>query len=119
MKYVLLFASDPNADLSEWSDHRQEAVMGEIMAWWEQHASAGVILGGERLQPSVTSTTFRRSGDGNVVMTDGPFVEANEEVGGYAVIEVADLDAALAIATTWPALQMPTESVEVRPVMEM
>jgi hypothetical protein len=119
MKYVLLFASDPAVDLSAWDDARQEAVMGEIMAWWEQHASAGVILGGERLQPSAASTTFRWGADGNVVTTDGPFVEANEEVGGYALIDVPDLDAALALAKTWPALQMPTESVEVRPVLDM
>lgn len=119
MKYVLLFASAPDADLTEFPEERQHAVMGEIMAWWAKYESEGVILGGERLQPSTGSTTFRWDADGNVITTDGPFVEANEEVGGYAVIDVPDLDTALAIAKTWPALQMPTESVEVRPVMEM
>jgi hypothetical protein len=119
MKYVLLFASALDADLSAFDDARQESVMGDIMAWWARYESEGVILGGERLQPSATSTTFRWDADGNVVTTDGPFVEANEEVGGYAVIDVPDLDTALSIAKTWPALQMPGESVEVRPVMEM
>lgn len=119
MKYVLLFASAPGADLSEWPEERQGSVMAEIMEWWAKYEAEGIILGGERLVPSSASTTFRWDGDGNVVTTDGPFVEANEEVGGYAVIEVPDLDTALAIAKTWPALQMPTESVEVRPVMEM
>lgn len=119
MKYVLLFANARDADLSGFPEERQEAVMADIMTWWAKYASDGVIVGGERLQPSTASTTFRWDSDGNVVTTDGPFVEANEEVGGYAVVDVPDLDAALSIAKTWPALAMPGESVEVRPVWEM
>ena len=119
MKYVLLFASAVDADPSGIPEERQEAVMAEIMAWWQKYEEEGIILGGERLQPSAASTTFRWDADGNVVTTDGPFVEANEEVGGYGVIDVPDLDTALAIAKTWPALALPGESVEVRPVWEM
>lgn len=115
MKYVLLFAGAADGDWAEVPVERQEAVMAEINEWWERHAAAGTILGGERLQSSATATTFRWDANGDVVTTDGPFVEAKEEVGGFGVIDVPDLDAALALAKTWPALQLPGESVEVRP----
>jgi hypothetical protein len=53
------------------------------------------------------------------VVSDGPFVEAKEVLGGYGLIEVADLDEAIALAQTWPALQVDGESVEIRPVDAM
>ena len=50
-------------------------------------------------------------------MVDGPFSEAKEVIGGFSVIDVADLDAAIALARTWPALDVPGVSVEVRPMV--
>ena len=70
---------------------------------------AGVLRGGEALQATGTATTIR---DG--VVTDGPFAETKEALGGYYVIEADDLDQALAIAKDVPA---PFGGVEVRPVM--
>jgi hypothetical protein len=69
----------------------------------------GKMLGGNALQPTGTATTIR--GD---VVTDGPFVETKEALGGYYLIEAADLDQALAIAKLCPA---PYGGVEVRPIM--
>ena len=70
----------------------------------------GKILGGEALQPTTTATTIR--GD---VVTDGPFVETKEALGGYYVIEASDLDQALAIAKVCPA---GLGGVELRPIMK-
>jgi hypothetical protein len=70
----------------------------------------GEILGGDALQPTATATSIR--GD---VVTDGPFAETKEALGGYYVIEARDLDHALDIAKLCPA---PYGGVEVRPVMD-
>jgi hypothetical protein len=69
----------------------------------------GKLIGGHALQPTATATTIR--GD---VVTDGPFVETKEALGGYYLIEAADLDQALAISKLCPA---PYGGVEVRPIM--
>ncbi len=119
MKYVMLFAGA--ADEATWQrlpPEEMERIMGEIDAWWTEHAAAGAIVGGERLQGGSTATTFRIVG-GALQTIDGPFIEAKEEVGGFGILEVPDLDAALAIARTWPALQVEGESIEVRPAYEM
>ncbi len=72
-------------------------------------ALGGKVVSGQALQPTATATSIR--GD---VVTDGPFVETKEALGGLYVIEAADLDQALAIGKLCPA---PTGGVEVRPVM--
>jgi hypothetical protein len=71
----------------------------------------GTMLGGEALQPTATATSVRDD-----IVTDGPFVETKEALGGYYVIEAADLDQALAIAKVCPA---PYGGVEVRPIMDL
>jgi hypothetical protein len=119
MKYVMLFGSPTDDTWAQLPAGKAEAIHGEIMSWWQQHAEAGEILGGERLQPGTTATTIRLSGAATPELADGPFIESKEEVSGFGLIEVADLDAAIALAQTWPALQVPGESVEVRPIFAM
>jgi hypothetical protein len=116
MKYVLLFGSA--TDWSQIPQEEQGAIYGQIMQWWEKHSQAGTIVGGAKLQPVTTATTVRLDADKPVV-TDGPFVEAKEVLGGFGIVDVANLDEALALAKTWPALQVAGESVEIRPVDEM
>ena len=72
----------------------------------------GIIKGGEELQPQRTATTVRRV-NGSMKVTDGPFVESKEYVGGFTMIEVADLDTAIAVAKSWPG-----GDVEVRPIVD-
>jgi hypothetical protein len=89
-------------------------VMGEVMQDHETFSSGveklgAKIVGGEALQPTTTATSIR---GGEV--TDGPFVETKEALGGYYLIEAPDLDTALAVAKTCPAR---FGGVEVRPVM--
>ena len=122
MKYVLMFCDTPEL-YGEVDEVAAKAVHDEIWAWFGEHDAAGRIADmGAHLQPVTTATTVRSgggSGDGaEPVVVDGPFVEAKEVVGGFTVIDVPDLDAALAMARTWPPLKFPGVSVEVRPIVD-
>jgi hypothetical protein len=76
-------------------------------------ANGSILRGGSALQPTATATSLRRDADGTYVVTDGAFVETKEALGGYYLIDVPDLDAALAVARQVPA---PFGGIEVRPV---
>jgi hypothetical protein len=118
MKYVLMFCDTP--ELHDQIDPDDaKATYEEIYGWFEEQAKAGRIAdGGAELQPVTTATTVKAGiGEGPVVV-DGPFSEAKEVVGGFQVVEVPDLDAALAMARTWPPLKHPGVSVEVRPIVD-
>jgi len=119
MKYVLLFTSRADDTWQRLPEDRQATIHGEIMTWWQKHEANGVIVGGERLQAGTTATTYRVGDDLSVQTIDGPYAEAKEEVSGFGLIEVESLDAALELARSWPALCVPGEGVEVRPVFEM
>jgi len=74
-------------------------------------AGSWVFTGGLHAPSSVTVVRLR---DGDVVTTDGPYVEGKELIGGFALVEVADLDEAIAMARTWPG----RSAVEVRPLVD-
>jgi hypothetical protein len=74
------------------------------------------IEGGHALQSVTTATTLRPDGSGGFAVTDGPFIETKEALGGYYLIEAADLDEAIALAKQVPVVA-PTGGLEVRPVM--
>jgi len=118
MKYVLMFTSD--VDLNEKVDPaRAEEVYKRIFEWFNQgYAEGWIVNGGAELQPPGTATTVRHSGGGDPVVTDGPYVELKEVVGGFSVVEADDLDGAIAIAKTWPHLELPGTGVEVRPIVD-
>jgi hypothetical protein len=111
MKYLLQIypATDQFDGLSA---SEQEAIVREYLAVGQ---SPGVI-GGDQLQPVDTATTVRVQ-DGETLLTDGPFVDAKEHLGGYLLFEGDDLDAALDIAARIPAARM-GGAVEVRPLLE-
>ena len=111
MKYLLQIYPG-NAELAELSAQEQEAIVGEYLAIRQ---SPGV-LGGEQLQPVETATTVRVQ-DGDTLLTDGPFVDAKEHLGGYYLVEADDLDAALEMAARIPAARM-GGAVEVRPLVK-
>ena len=105
MQYLLLICGDETA-----AAHQNDGCGG----WSEEMARRGVIRGGAGLRPPTEATTVRvRAGE--VLLTDGPFAEAKEQVGGYVVIECADLDEALEIAAAHPAATY--GSIEVRPLL--
>jgi hypothetical protein len=102
-------------DEKGWSEG-DPAVIEEGMKAHNQFAvEAGEKLrGGQALQPTSTATTIHKDGSGGFAVTDGPFVETKEALGGFYLIEAADLDEAIALAKKVPA---PFGGVEVRPVM--
>ncbi|AZS36369.1 hypothetical protein CVS47_00970 [Microbacterium lemovicicum] len=114
MKYVIMFTSDPALD----AQTPPEAISEEYAAvyrWFQQHDDQ-ISDGGAELQPVETATTVRHGGDG-VVVVDGPFSEAKEVIGGFSVLDVPDLDAAIAVVREWPMLRRPGTSVEIRPMV--
>jgi hypothetical protein len=113
MKYMMLIAGSEDEE-ARGPEAERAAVYERIRAWWGEHAAAGRIVEGYELQPSATATTVRVDPDGRATVTDGPFVEAKEMVGGYGILEVANLDEALAIASTWPG----SAALEIRPILE-
>ena len=114
MKYLLTIYNDE----SGWSEVTPEQ-SGQIMAAYEAFGraatEAGVMLGGEGLQPTSTATTVRVR-DGETVTSDGPFAETREQLGGYYLLDCRDLDDAIGWAARIPGAQQ--GSIEVRPVMD-
>ncbi len=104
-KYLILIYQDAAAAQSAG-----EAVNPAYREFMDRHA--GSLLGGAALESPAVATSLRRDHDGRVVVTDGLFAESKEVIGGYYLIEAADLDEALAIAAEVPA----GAGVEVRPV---
>jgi hypothetical protein len=112
MKYVLLIAEEEGIR-NEWSEEDQQADMAKWFAYTEDLRSSGALVDGEALHDSTTATTVRVEG-GDTLTTDGPFAETKEIIIGYYLIDVDDLDAAIAWAAKLPTLG----AVEVRPVLE-
>jgi hypothetical protein len=120
MKYVIMFVNRPDLDESI-PEERAEEVYQEIFQWFDDNAAAGKIAdGGAELQPPSTATTVRSPEDASAepVVVDGPFLEAKENVGGFSIIDVPDLDAAIELVKTWPSLQFPGVAVEIRPIVD-
>jgi hypothetical protein len=115
MKYMLALIGDE----SGWDDVTDEQMRAMMEPWneFEQRlAEAGAKIAGEGLQPSATATTVKIGEGDDRVVTDGPFAETKEQLGGFYLLECADLDEALEWAKKVPL--QPGGSVEVRPVMD-
>ena len=114
MKYLLTIYTDE----SGFADATPEDIQ-QVMAAYEKFgrdaSQAGVMLGGEGLQPSGTATTVRVR-DGETITSDGPFAETREQLGGYYLLDCRDLDEAIGWAAKIPDAQNGT--IEVRPVMD-
>lgn len=117
MKYVLMYTNRPDLDEAV-PPERLQAVYQQIFGWFEKHGAV-ISDAGLELQGRETATAVK-SGDngGEPVVVDGPFSEAKENIGGFSVIDVPDLDAAIAIVKEWPSLQLPGVAVEIRPIVD-
>ena len=113
MKYVLLFCGtrDDQTAFDAMSPDDLRARYADVGRWFQQNGPK--IIESQQLQGPQTATTVRFDNDGRPSITDGPSIETNEIVGGYATVEVADLDEALRMARTWPGRGV----IEIRPVM--
>lgn len=114
MRYMLLYYGEEPTE--QPSQDEVDTEMAEWFAYDDAVKSAGVHVGGDALQPSDTATTVRLKGDERIV-TDGPFAETREVLGGFDVIDVPDLDTALDWAARCPVAKYGT--VEVRPIMDL
>ena len=112
MRYMLLFAGDQDS-FNAMGPADAQAMFGRIGEWWARHSATGTLVSGEQLEPPKTAKTVHHDG-GDTYVVDGPFIEAKEHIGGFCIVDVETLDAALALAQTWPA----GGSVEVRRVVE-
>lgn len=113
MKYSILIYESP-ADFAALQDPRQgEAIMTGVMHYLQTLQDAGVFVGGAGLQPPDTATSLRLRDDGQRRVQDGPFADVKEQLGGFFIIDVPHLDAALEWAARFP--QRSGQVVEVRP----
>ena len=109
MKYMLMFWVDESAGVTKDED---AAMMIAVKSWIEKMTERGVLLHGSPLCPVKDGKIVSVRG-GEVLVTDGPFAETKEQIGGYVVVGCADLDAALRVAASHPLAR--TAQVEVRP----
>jgi hypothetical protein len=114
MKYLLTIYADESRYAS-MTPEDSAGLMSDYGAFGQEAQAAGVLLGGEGLQPTATATTVRVR-DGETLFTDGPFAETREQLGGYYLLECADLDEAARWAAKIPDAR--DGAVEVRPVMD-
>jgi hypothetical protein len=114
MKYLLALIGDETR-FAERTPEQQAEGMKAWDAYTSAAIDAGVFVGGEGLQPSSTATTVRIQESGEPIVSDGPFAETKEQLGGYYLLDCSDLDDALSWAKRIP---MPGGTVEVRPVMD-
>jgi hypothetical protein len=112
MKYLLIICADESVHLSSAED---EAMARDTIAWVSEMDGRGVRLAGDRVRP-VSDATSVRVRDNQVLITDGPFAEAKEQMAGYDVIECADLDEAIEVASKHPMARVGL--IEVRPFWE-
>src|SRR5438128_10733696 len=114
MKYVRLCAGtiDDQERFDSMSPEERAAGMKLAEQWFEEYSRAGKIVGGEQLKGPQTATTVRFQ-NGKAIVTDGPFIESKEIIGGFAIVQVKDLDEALEMAKAWRA-----GPVEVWPAVE-
>ena len=115
MKYMLLIVGDE----SQYADRSEEEFAASMKSWDEytkELVAAGAFVAGEGLQSSTTATTLRIEG-GDRILTDGPFVETKEQVGGFYVVDCKDLDEAIDWAARTPSAAGGWLT-EIRPVLD-
>jgi hypothetical protein len=114
MRYLLSIYADESG-FADATPEDFSQMRSAYMAFTDEIEAAGVLRGGDGLQPSSTATTVRLR-DGEPLLTDGPFAESREQLGGYYLLECADLDEALRWAAKVPGAAW--GAVEVRPVLD-
>ena len=114
MKYLCLAYEEENT-LNDLSRSEWDSLRGETLSYLEKVRSQGHIISAEALQSARTATTVRVRGD-RVSLTDGPFAETKEHLGGFFLINARDLNEAIQVASRWPSARL--GSIEVRPIEE-
>jgi hypothetical protein len=113
MKYLLLIYGE-EAQWANVSDKERDAITQEYMQFTQDIAKSGHYLGGNELQRTASATSVRVR-NGKQLVSDGPFAETKEALGGYYLVEAKDLDEAIALAARIPSARWGT--IEVRPIV--
>ena len=116
MKYTILVYENESDFIARTDGTRKDAYWGAYRACTQALTEAGIMVGGAGLQPPPLATTVRQR-NGKRQVQDGPFAEAKEQLGGYYVVDVPNLDKALEWAARCPAAS--SGAVEVRPNLTM
>jgi hypothetical protein len=114
MQYMLLIYADPSVPPQSEAEHG--ALFEAFQTFTKDLRSSGAYVAGDPLAPTTSATTVRVR-DGQLAVTDGPFAETKEWLGGFVIIEAGSLDAALEVATKCPGAKY--GSVEIRPIVTM
>jgi hypothetical protein len=114
MQYLLMIY-DPESSWTTMAEGERHKMFGEYMQFTKDLKASGHFIAGDALQPIKTATTVRVR-DGKTSLTDGPFAETKEQLGGYYLVEAKDLDEATGIAARIPSARF--GSIEVRPIMK-
>jgi hypothetical protein len=113
MKYMMLIMDTEAA--RSMSEAESQAWYPEIMAWYDKAGGTGKLAdSGAQLQPAGTARTIRAG-----KVTDGPFMEAKEVLGGYSVLETDTMAEAEEIASSWPGIDRGWITIELRPLLQM
>ena len=115
MRYVLMICTDEREEQDRGEDDAA-AFLGEYREFGEEMGRRGVLLGGERLRWSTDAVTVS-SRNGNVLISDGPFAETKEQIGGFYIVDCKDRDEAVEVASKIPGARH--GKIEVRPIWEM
>ena len=115
MRYMLLIYNDESG-WAETSEADQQASMAEWYGYTEALRTAGVSEIGDALQPTATATCVKDNGGGEPLVTDGPYAETKEQLGGFYLLDVANLDEAIKWAHKCPGARYGT--IELRPIQE-
>jgi len=115
MQYMLLIYADP-AEVARFSDGERQGIYPEYRQFTDSIAKSGNYRAGDPLEPVSAATTVRLR-QGKRMVTDGPFAETKEHLGGYYLVEAKDLDEAIGIAARIPSARF--GAVEIRPIMKI
>ncbi len=117
MKYVLMYTSSPEL-MAELPEQVQQEAYQAVFGWFGRYASSFADNGVELQAPATATSVKSGPAGGAPVVVDAPFSEAKESIGGFSVVDVPDLDAAIAMAQDWPLLTFPGVAVEIRPIID-
>jgi hypothetical protein len=116
MRYLCLLIGEPDTEGPARGTPEFMQMLADYQSATKAMAAAGVLVDSGPLQPPASATTIRVR-DGQTMVTDGPFAEIKEQIGGYYVLDCADLDEAMRWAATIPAARF--GAIEIRPLMVM
>src|SRR5262245_17830656 len=113
-EFVMLLC-DVEGEKAALPPEQVQAHYQRVSEWWTEHEKAGRIVAGagRRLQGTNKAKTLRVGG-GKVLMSDGPFAETKEQIGGFGILNVPDMQAAIDLVSTWPGMM---ETIEIRPIL--